>query len=242
MSLISRQPGCMLQTPQSLPPLPVEESHFHDVFGPIDLSHAAVLAQGGDRYVFEHPHDSCLLIKIMDMQARGIYLAKRPFKRWYKQFQREGAYRVYLNEFNEYVSSATRPSGVWRLPLARVLGVAQTNLGLGLLVEKIRDAQGGMAPSLRDLAGQGRYTGELASQLDQLIEDLADAHVVLHDLSPGNIAVGYNADGKHGLYLVDGFGVMPLIPFQAWSRRLNRRRILKKYAEMRAKLPVPQAG
>ncbi|MCJ9710734.1 PhoP regulatory network YrbL family protein, partial [Bordetella hinzii] len=39
-----------------------------------------------------------------------------------------------------------------------------------------------------------------------------------------------------------GFGVMPLIPFQAWSRRLNRRRILKKYAEMRAKLPVPQAG
>ncbi|CAM4324364.1 PhoP regulatory network YrbL family protein [Bordetella pseudohinzii] len=232
----------MLLTSPSLPVPQAGVSHFHDVFGPIDLSHAAPLAQGGDRYVFEHPHDACLLIKVMDMQARGVYLAERPFKRWYKQFQREGAYRVYLNEFSEYVSSATRPSGVWRLPLARVLGVAQTSLGLGLLVEKIRDADGGMAPSLRDLASQGRYTRELADQLDQLIEDLADAHVVMHDLSPGNIAVGYNADGKHGLYLVDGFGVLPLIPLPGWSRRLNRRRIMKKYAEMRAKLPAPQAG
>ncbi|OZI74313.1 PhoP regulatory network YrbL family protein [Bordetella genomosp. 12] len=229
----------MLLIPQNLSVPRAADTHFQDIFGPIDLSHATLLAQGGDRYVFEHPHDTCLLIKVMDMQARGVYLAKRPFKRWYKQFQRESAYRVYLNEFSEYVTSTTLPSGVWRLPLARVLGVAQTNLGLGLLVEKIRDAQGNMAPTLRDLVNQGRYTRHLARQLDEMIENLADAHVVLHDLSAANVAVGYNAEGRQGLYLVDGFGVMPLIPVQAWSRRLNRRRIMKKYAKMRAKLPTP---
>ncbi|AZY50941.1 PhoP regulatory network YrbL family protein [Bordetella avium] len=216
-----------------------EKSHFHEVFGPIDLNDASLLAHGGDRYVFEHPNDSCLLIKVMDMQARGVYLASRPFKRWYKQFQRESAYRVYLNEFNEYVTSTTRPSGIWQVPLARVMGVAQTNLGLGLLVEKIRDKNGNMAPSLKDLIKQGLYTQDIARQMDQLFEDLADAHVVAHDISAGNVVMGYNAEGRHGLFLVDGFGVQPLIPAYAWSRRLNRRRLLKKYRNMRAKLPVP---
>ncbi|AHV92093.1 phoP regulatory network YrbL family protein [Bordetella holmesii 30539] len=229
----------MLLIPQNLSLPRAGESHFQDIFGPIDLSHATLLAHGGDRYVFEHPHDACLLVKVMDMQARGVYLAKRPLKRWYKQFQRESAYRVYLNEFSEYVTSATRPSGVWHLPLARILGVSQTNLGLGLLAEKIRNAQGEMAPTLRDLVKQGRYTRQIARQLDQMIDDLAQAHVILHDLSSANIAVGYNADGRQGLYLVDGFGVVPLIPVYAWNQRLNRRRIMKKYAEMRAKLPAP---
>lgn len=223
-----------LRSPQT------EHSHFHTLFGPLDLSLSPPLAHGGDRYVFQHPHEPCLLVKVMDMEARAVYLAERPFKRWYKQFQRENDHRVFLNEFNEYVAAATCPSGVWLLPMARILGLAQTNLGPGLLVEKIRDAQGGMAPTLKDLAKQGQYTQSLAAQLERLFEDLADAHVVLHDISASNVAVGYNTDGKHGLYLIDGFGVQPLIPVYAWSQALNRRRIQRKYADLRAKLPTPR--
>ncbi len=219
-----------------------EESCFHTLFGPLELSQAQPLAQGGDRYVFQHPHEPWLLVKVMDMEARSVYLAKRPFKRWYKQFQRENDYRVYLNEINEYVAAATRPSGVWLLPMARIMGLAQTDMGPGLLVEKIRDAEGGIAPTIRDLAKQGAFTQRLSEQLDRFFDDLADAHVVLHDVSASNIAVGYNADGRHGLYLVDGFGVLPAIPLYAWSRRLNQRRIARKYAELRAKLPAPVAG
>lgn len=90
------------------------------------------------------------------MKARARYLQARPFKRWYKQYQRESAYRVYLNEITEYVNTTTRPSGVWQVPLARILGVAQTSLGLGLLVEKITDDAGGIAPTVASLARQGR--------------------------------------------------------------------------------------
>ncbi|OZI39569.1 hypothetical protein CEG14_08230 [Bordetella genomosp. 1] len=209
------------------------------VFGPIDLSGATPLAQGGDRYVFQHPHEPGLLIKVMDMQARAVYLQARPFKRWYKQFQRESAYRVYLNEFSEYVCTTTRPSGVWQVPMARILGAAQTSLGLGLLVERISDGNGGLAPTVADLARQGRFTVTLAAKLDEFFADLADAHLVIHDMSASNVACGYNAEGRPGLYLVDGFGVLPLIPIHAWSRLLNRRRVMRKYAALRARMPAP---
>ncbi|MGE8655690.1 MAG: PhoP regulatory network YrbL family protein [Achromobacter sp.] len=207
---------------------------FDSVFGPLNLDDETPVAVGGDRHIFQHPHAPSLLVKVMDMQARAVYLETRPFKRWYKQYQRESAYRVYLNEITEYVTTTTRPSGVWQVPMARILGLAQTTLGLGLLVEKITDAAGNIAPTVADLARQGRMDDTLSAQLDEFIEDLADAHVVLHDLSPSNIACGQNADGKSGLFLIDGFGVLPLVPIYAWSKRLNRQRIRRKYTDMRA--------
>lgn len=207
---------------------------FDSVFGPLDLDDETPVAIGGDRHIFQHPHAPSLLVKVMDMQARAVYLETRPFKRWYKQYQRESAYRVYLNEITEYVTTTTRPSGVWQVPMARILGVAQTSLGLGLLVEKITDEAGNIAPTVADLARQGKMNDTLSAQLDEFVEDLADAHVVLHDLSPSNIACGLNADDKSGLFLIDGFGVLPLVPVYAWSKRLNRKRIQRKYADMRA--------
>ncbi|KNE22185.1 MULTISPECIES: PhoP regulatory network YrbL family protein [Achromobacter] len=209
---------------------------FQSVFGPLDLDGASPLATGGDRHIFQHPHVPALLVKVMDMQARAIYLEARPFKRWYKQYQRESAYRVYLNEISEYVTTTTRPSGVWQVPMARILGVAQTSLGLGLVVEKITDADGNIAPTVADLAAQGKVDAQFFEQLDEFFKDLADAHVVLHDISASNIACGLNADGKPGMYLIDGFGVLPLIPLYAWSKRLNRKRIARKYQEMRQSL------
>jgi hypothetical protein len=206
---------------------------FQSVFGPLDLNAERPLATGGDRHIFQHPHAPSLLVKVMDMRARAVYLEARPFKRWYKQYQRESAYRVYLNELSEYVTTTTRPSGVWQVPMARILGVAQTTLGLGLLVEKITDPAGNIAPTVADLARQGLVDDVFFGQLDEFFADLADAHVVLHDVSASNIACGQNADGKQGLYLIDGFGVLPLIPLYAWSKSLNRKRIARKYKEMR---------
>ena len=158
------------------------------------------------------------------MKARARYLQARPFKRWYKQYQRESAYRVYLNEITEYVNTTTRPSGV--------AGAAGPHRGRGANIagagaaggedhrRRGRDRAHGGEPGAPGPAGRG-----LRARLDEFFEDLADAHVVLHDVSPSNIACGRNADGKPGLYLIDGFGSLPLIPLYAWSRRLNRRRV-----------------
>ena len=209
---------------------------YATVFGPLDLAGARVLAKGADRYIFQHPNEPSLLVKVIDMDAYAAYLERKPFKRFYKQFQRESAYRVYLNELSEYVTTTTMPSGVWNVPMARVVGLAQTTLGLGQLVEKITDENGDLAPTLAQVIARDGISLALSAQLDAFFDDLIDAHIVISDLSAKNIALGRNADGKPGMYLIDGFGVLPLIPLYAWSKQLNKRRMRRKYKLWRARL------
>lgn len=209
---------------------------FTSVFGPLDLSDAQILARGADRYVFQHPHEPSLLIKVINMEAYTAYLERKPLKRFYKQFQRESAYRVYLNELSEYVTTTTVPSGVWNVPMSRVVGLAQTTLGLGQLVEKITGDDGRLAPTLAHIIAREGISPALGRQLDAFFEDLIDAHIVISDLSAKNIALGRNADGKMGMYLIDGFGVLPLIPLYAWSKRLNNHRMRRKYVQWRARI------
>jgi hypothetical protein len=48
--------------------------------------------------------------------------------------------------------------------------------------------------------------------------------------------VGFNSNGREGLYLVDGYGSKQLIPVYSWSKTLNGRRILRRYDTMAKKL------
>ncbi|CAM4394126.1 PhoP regulatory network YrbL family protein [Bordetella muralis] len=231
----ARQPD-LLPAPVAADTFGIRSSSFTAVFGPLDLTHAQVLARGADRYVFQHPHEPSLLIKVINMDAYAAYLERKPFKRFYKQFQRESAYRVYLDELSEYVTTTTVPSGVWNVPMSRVVGLAQTTLGLGQLVEKITDDNGHLAPTLANIIAREGISSALSDQLDAFFDDLIDAHIVISDLSAKNIALGNNADGKKGMYLIDGFGVLPLIPLYAWSKRLNKMRMRRKYTEWRARI------
>jgi hypothetical protein len=117
-----------------------------------------------------------------------------------------------------------------------VLGLAQTSLGLGLLVEKISDGQGGLAPTVEQLAYDGRLDPALIRQLDFFIDALADNHIILNDVSPRNIVLGQNAEGTTGLFLIDGFGSKQAVPVYAFSKALNRRRLQRKYQKMMFKL------
>ena len=215
----------------------VPDGGYASVFGPLDLAGAQMLAKGADRCVFQHPHVPSLLVKVINTENYAAYLARRPLKRFYKQFQRAGACRVYLDELSEYVStSAGMPGAASTAPLARVVGVAQTSMGLGQLVEKITAEDGRIAPTLAQVFAHEGVTGAMVQRLDAFFDALIEAHVVINDMSAKNIALGRNADGKAGMYLIDGFGVLPLIPLYAWSKRLNRRRMRRKYAHWLARM------
>jgi len=206
------------------------------VFGPLDLTGVTPLAKGADRRVFQHPHVPSLLVKVVDVQAHAAYLKRRRYRRWYRRYQREGSYRGYISELAEYVTSFARAADPWRLPVARVLGLAQTSAGLGLLVEKITAEDGTTAPTLGQVVAAQGFGTELRQRLDDFFETLIEAHVVLNDISPRNIAMGSNAEGIPGLYLIDGFGVKQAIPLYSWSKVLNGRHIRLRYAELLPKL------
>lgn len=199
-------------------------------FALIDLSHARPLISGSDRHVYQHPADPSLLIKVVDMQARVAYQRKHWLKRWYRRYQRASSYRTFIDEVAEYIASASQAT--LEAPLARIVGIARTSLGLGLLVEKISDAAGRMAPTLAAVVREQGLTPELRGQLDDFFDALAQAHVIVNDVSGKNIVLGYDAAGRQGMYLVDGFGNKQAVPLFAFSRRLNGRRLQRKYREL----------
>jgi hypothetical protein len=221
-------------------PAPVQATAVQDEsyspFKLLDLAGLRPIASGAERLVFQHPHHSGLLVKIVDIDEMAEHLSTRPLRRWRKKHQREGAYRGHIAELAEYAAAQNAAAGRWKIPMARILGLAQTNLGLGLLVEKITDGQGGLAPTVEQIVRERGLDDALARELDYFFDALADHHIILNDVSARNVVIGVNADGENGLYLIDGFGSKQAIPLFAYSKTLNRRRIQRKYKVLRAKL------
>lgn len=198
----------------------------------IDLDTATPLTTGGGRRIYAHPADDKLLIKVIDQESRQRYMMRHRVKRWYKRFHRASAYRGFIGEFSESVTVSARNMAAGRLPVARVVGVARTTQGPGLLVEKIRAGGRALAPTLAQLVCADGLNPALRREMDAFLAELIEAHVVVNDMSAANIVRGTNADGHTGLFLIDGFGVKQKIPLYALSKSLNARHLTEKYAEM----------
>lgn len=212
-------------------PLPVRSCFPFEV---MDLTQATLAAAGSERDVYLHPSDKSLLVKIINRSRINEPGRKRP---WHKRLLREDAHCVFISELIEYVATTVRqglPHG--NILMARISGLVLTSQGLGLVVERIVDAQGHPAPTLKQVVAQQGFGPELQGRLQAFFRDLIDAHVIFNDVSARNIVVGFNASGREGLYLVDGFGPKQLLPLYAWSKALNRRRLLRKYGELTRKL------
>lgn len=206
--------------------------------GLIDLSHATPIAAGSERLIFTHPSDPSLLVKVINQSERCADLEAHRLKRWRKKMQRDGIFRVYRSELTEYVCAVSQAgTGARPLPLGRIVGLAQTTMGLGMIVEKIRaPGSDDMAPTLQDIVLKEGLSTEIEARLDQFFADLADCHVIVNDPSPRNIVFGVNAQGVSGVFLVDGFGQKQMVPLLEWSKSLNRRRVIRKYDVMLTKL------
>jgi hypothetical protein len=207
-------------------------------FALLDLDGLTPIAGGAERRVYQHPYEASLLVKVIDASSRQAYMSLRPLRRLRNRFQREGAYRNHIAELSEYIAAQNVAAGRWSVPMARVLGLTQTSLGLGLLVEKISDGKGGLAPTVEQLVKERGMDAALLRKLDFFFDALADNHIILNDVSARNIVVGENAEGSAGLFLIDGFGSKQAIPIYACSKTLNRRRIQRKYQKMMYKLQL----
>lgn len=234
-----REPGTVLALRSEQAPAALQ---VHTQFRLLDLAGLDPIAAGADRLVYQHPYDSSLLVKVVDFPAMKEHLRTRPLRRWRKSRQREGAYRNHIAELAEYTAAHNAAAGRWKVPMARVVGLAQTNMGLGLLVEKITDGKGRLAPTIEQIVRERGLDEALARELDYFFDTLADHHIILNDVSARNVVMGQNADGEPGLYLIDGFGSKQAVPLFAYSKMLNRRRILRKYHRVRAKLQARSAA
>lgn len=180
------------------------------------------VARGKQRYVFVHPDDSRLIVKVPTeryMRSRGGQGGKW-YKKWHKSLTRSKHNLIFLREIREHL--ALRASGALPSYVQDIVGFIETDIGLGVATRAVRDRTGALAPTLLTLLREGRFSDEARGKLEQFFAWLVDAPIVVGDLHAGNLLYGYaEGPGEH-FVIVDGLGERNLIPLKSLSSRINR--------------------
>jgi hypothetical protein len=176
------------------------------------------IARGHKSFVFQHPTDPELLVKVMqpDVVEERWGSSNRP---WYKASRRYGQYMSLRREISEYLAAAVKfPGGV--PVLQKLVGLVDTDYGVGVVVEKLVGRDGGLAPTLSTVARQSGVTPELLQKVEQFKNELIKYNIVIGKLHAHNLVLAVRGEEER-FVVIDGYGETALIPIHTWSARIN---------------------
>jgi hypothetical protein len=196
---------------------------------PINLKDATPVSSGTLQHVYQHPSEPDYLIKILRLDRMRERWARK--SRGLPIVRRYGLYNAWVRELKTYIELRSRsPDGEGPEFLQRHFGLTDTDLGIGLLVGKVKDRAGGLAPTLANVVRQDGFTEQLRTQFAELQAKIEALNLVTSDINANNILVGW--DERHGehLVIIEGLGDNTLIPVKTMFRFLNRASIRRHFA------------
>lgn len=196
----------------------------------IILKNTEPVAEGRQRYVFNHPGDPDLLIKVIRPDA-----ISRAWGEWYKCRRSSRQYLSYMREIGEYVTSHAR-DGANPSFAQQIVGFAETDMGLGLVLRAVRGKNGELAPSLRSMLANDTFDPAAREALELFFHDLLASHIIAADLHSGNLVYAYDQERGHHFVMIDGLGQHNLIPIKRFSSALNRRGNKRRIEKLRQQI------
>ena len=194
------------------------------------------VARGRESEIFARPGKPSQLVKVRRTQQIEWLESSRAIKNRFRRWRGVGPYKNLLRQNRAYLEAVLRAPELGRPPpLAHPRGVLLTDLGLGIVVQKIRDRSGNLAPTLRQLDREGRIDVEVVEALTRFARDMSAFHIIGNDLNPANL-VHETRHGRSRIVLVDGYGSRNPIPFRRWSRRINDRSLAKRLQALAERL------
>jgi hypothetical protein len=198
----------------------------------IELKGARPLVSGAYRDVYQHPLDDDLLIKTIKRLVIERYVERA---NWYRARFGTGHYKNFLREIEEYL--VLRRRGQHSLPfIQHFAGVVETDLGLGIVVRKVRGRDGKLAPTLTSLVRDRGMSAELDASISALRDDVVREHIVFGDVSANNIVAADDAEHGRRLVIIDGLSDQLWLPVNSMSRWINRVYCVRRFARMMREL------
>ncbi len=189
------------------------------------------VAQGTHKALYEVEPDPTLIVKVMLKKNPPAKTLLKRLKRFFHHLFPILGYRPLLREYAAYIKLKIRQlERTDDLPAAEFHGLILTDIGLGLLFEKIQTASGLLGPTLGTLFKTGKLP-EYMPLLNDFAERLFAWEVRANDLNKGNIVLGVR-DGREQFVLVDGLGDSHLIPIRTWFAWCNNRSLNKRLAKI----------
>ena len=200
------------------------------MLNPVVLKNETPLADGKTQIVYRHPDDPNLLIKVrkLDKLQRAY---QRRFGGMIGYKPRHGHYTTWRRELDHYFSVCLR-LGYRPHFLQQYHGVVDTDLGLGLVVGRIADRSGSLAPTLKEVVNSAGLTSDLRAKVEELARQMNELRISTNDISVSNIVCGWNERFKGHLVVIEGIGVNTFIPLARFSNYFNVRSNNRHFARV----------
>jgi hypothetical protein len=171
------------------------------------------IAKGSKRFVYQHPQDKGLVLKVQHKKPLGETLWRQ--------------LRISDDLKEAYWCRRIHAAHPGTPFVPRVFGFIHTNLGPALVEERVCNTNSSRAlrPSVfvRNLGNAEAVTRTVTD----LFRFLETNHIVCNDISDQNILVRTEKK-KLQAVVIDGFGNNHLIPYASMSARMNRRKLERK--------------
>ncbi len=204
----------------------------------IEITKADVLTAGGQRAIYQHPHDASKLIKVLhpDVVVKGRSRFASLTETWFPGLRN----RAISKEYQEYLRiMLANPEPDFAPPFSHFYGFVTTNLGLGCLTEKICAADGGLGSTLRDLNKISALTQTHIDLLNKTISRIFQLNIRASDLNAGNLVFGHRDAGGTlaplDCIVVDGLGDVHAIPVRSMARWSNKIALQRSFARLARK-------
>ena len=112
--------------------------------------------------------------------------------------------------------------------LPRCYGFEETDLGRGLILDLVRDHDGRISCSIRELISRGFDPSRLRSAYEELSKFLLEHRILTRTLHDHNLVAKNLGNDCWRLVLIDGLGDPAWLPVARWIPVLGRRKIIKR--------------
>ncbi|GAA5524472.1 uncharacterized protein YrbL [Microbulbifer aestuariivivens] len=203
----------------------------------IRLSGQQPFAQGGNRLCYVHPADADRCIKV---RRPDFTLADRRRKKGFpKSLKPLSSFDDNREEARVMESLEKRYGDRVFQHVSRCFGFVDTDMGVGLVSEMIRDANGKISQTLKKVIWDEGFTAECRQAVEALTQFWLDNLVPSRQLLLHNIVVQRDSRGAiERLVVIDGLGSAGLLPSPLLPSFIQRRKIKKKIGVMHGRIKV----
>ena len=182
---------------------------------------------GGRRACYVHPGDSSRCVKVLRSdEGRTIRLAKKT--NFFTKFRRQ--YNNNEDEARELKRVHRRIGDAMSRHLPLCYGYEETDLGPGLVLDLVSDADGRISRSIREMISTGFDLQELRPAYDEFGKFLLDNVILTRNLHDHNMVAQHLEDGSWRIVLIDGVGDPSWVPLASWFRSLGEKKVRKRLA------------
>ncbi|APZ90582.1 YrbL family protein [Fuerstiella marisgermanici] len=193
----------------------------------IKLADQEPFGVGGRRLCFTHPDDPGKCIKVLRQDQQRTIRGKRSGivpARLRRRYDNNADEQQILEDLYRRIG----PAMSQHLPVSH--GIVATDLGPGLVLDLVRDWNGQISRSLRELISTGHELDEFRPAFEKFGQFLMAYTVLTRSLLDHNLAVQSRRDGSWQIYLIDGLGDPAFLPVARWVQSIGARKVRRRLA------------